>query len=123
MKRETWTSEEYRQHVRKAEKRANKYHARKTEAGGRVFDSRKEARTAGELRIQQQAGEITTWIPQVSLPLSPGSRRRYRADFLILKPGWEEYVEFVDVKGRDTPQSKLKRDLLEENYGIRVKVK
>ncbi len=77
---------------------------------------------AAELSIRQRCGEIAAWIPQVSLPLAVNSHRRYRADFLVLKPGWENYVEFIDVKGMDTPQSQLKRDLVSENYGIEVKV-
>jgi hypothetical protein len=117
---QTWTSAQYREHLRKSANRKNKYNARKTEANGRIYDSKKEASFAGELELRRRAGEIAAYIPQVSLPLAPNSDRRYRADFLVLKPGWENFIEFIDVKGKDTPQSKLKRDLLAENYGIEV---
>lgn len=117
---QTWTSAQYQEHLRKIAKRKNKYNARKTEANGRIYDSKKEANFARELEIRRRSGEIVAYIPQVSIPLAINSDRRYRADFLVLKPGWENYVEFVDAKGLDTPQSNLKRDLLKENYRITV---
>ncbi len=39
----------------------NKYHAKKTEAFGFVFDSAKEARRYGDLVLLQRAGEIGSW--------------------------------------------------------------
>lgn len=119
---QTWTSAQYREHLQQAGKKSNKFHARRTEANGRTYDSKKEARYAGDLEMRRRAGEVAAFIPQVSLPLAPNSGRRYIADFLVLKPGWEKYAEFIDVKGKDTTASKLKRDLLEENYGIKVKI-
>lgn len=114
------TADEYQALLHNSKAKRNKFHAQKTELNGRVYDSKKEACCAGELEIRRLSGEIVAAIPQVSIPIAPNSSRRYRADFLVLKPGWENFVEFVDVKGLDTPQSKLKRDLLKENYGITV---
>jgi hypothetical protein len=122
MKHEKWTSEQFQEYLKNPRKKPNKFGAKKTLAGGRIYDSRKEAEYAGELNVLLQAGKIAAYIPPVSIPVTRNSKRRYLADFLILKPGWEEYIEIVDVKGHDTPQSKLKRDLLFENYGIDVKL-
>jgi len=104
-------------------KNRNKYNAIRTRYRGRTYDSKKEANYAAQLDLLQTAGEIDGWIPQVSLPVTPISSIRYRADFLVLKPGWEDYVEFIDVKGRDTPQSRQKRKQLMENYSIEVEVR
>lgn len=103
------------------------------------FDSRKEKRRHAELLLLQKAGEIRGLERQVPFRLlvadpkgSPvparydGSNRRatYRADFtyeeLDRSGEWIKVIE--DVKGQDTPLSKLKRTIVATNTGIPVRL-
>lgn len=101
---------------------ANKYRARRTTRGGRTYDSAKEARRAGELRILERAGVIRNLREQVRYELQGANGPiRYRsgrvavyvADFVYedRDHGWATVIE--DVKGMDTPLSKLKRAIME----------
>ena len=51
------------------EKRGNKFGAKRTDYGGRMYDSKKEAGRAYELDMIQRAGQIKAVIPQVTLQL------------------------------------------------------
>lgn len=112
---------------------SNKYGAVRTEGLGpngerRIYDSRKEERTARELNAEMSAGLIVSWVPQVSMPCGVaenGRDVRYRADALaILQVNADgTFVgRFVDVKGRDTPASRAKRAALRQLHQIDVKV-
>lgn len=111
----------------------NKFGAIRTEGLGpngerRIFDSRKEERTARELNAEMSAGLIVSWVPQVSMPCGVaenGRDIRYRADALaILQVNADgAFVgRFVDVKGRDTPASRAKRGAIRQLYQIDVQV-
>lgn len=117
------------QHMTAAEYRAqtgtprrNKFNAKKTEYdsphfGLRTYDSKAEAKRAGELDLLMKAGDVLFWLPQPRFPIPGGE---YRADFQI---HWAAGgVTFEDVKGKDTPTSKLKRDVVQSIYGVEVKV-
>ena len=115
----------------------SKYHAKKIEAEGQTFDSRKEYRRWCALRLLERAGAITDLRRQVKYVLIPaqygpstvgprGGVKRgpllerecaYIADFVYQKDG-ETVVE--DVKGVRTPEYVMKRKLLLERYGIRI---
>lgn len=115
----------------------SKYHAKKIEAEGQTFDSRKEYRRWCSLRLLERAGAITGLRRQVKYVLIPaqygpptvgprGGVKRgpllerecaYIADFVYQKDG-ETVVE--DVKGVRTPEYVMKRKLLLERYGIRI---
>lgn len=93
--------------------RRSKYGNRKTEYGGRVYDSAREAAYARELDLRKRAGEIRDWRPQPRIPLVVNGVKvcEYRADFLVtLVDGSEELHE---VKGYETREWTLKRRLLE----------
>lgn len=125
---------------------ANKYGNKKIEVDGVEFDSKKEALRYFELKIMQQAGEITDLQMQKEFELIPaqyetferygktGNRLQdgtrciekscvYKADFVYIKNG-ELVVE--DVKGYRDPKSAgyakfvIKRKLMLWKYGIRV---
>ena len=96
----------------------SKYHARKTEVDGIVFDSKKEAEYYCQLKFFLKAGYITQIERQVAYELQPAFRHegraeraiKYLADFRVTyKDG---HVEVVDVKGVRTEAYKLKRKLL-----------
>lgn len=99
----------------KAPKRA-KYGNRKTEADGRLYDSAKEARRHGELKLMQQAGEIVAWAEQVNFRLPGGVT--YRADFVILNRDGTYRVE--DAKGVKTKEYVIKKKLMSRELGIEI---
>lgn len=121
----------------------SKYGSRKQTVSGITFDSRKEARRFQELRLLEQAGEISDLRLQVKFQLIPPQRapsfevyksgpnkgRRkpgkllehecsYIADFVYIKNG-ETVVE--DSKGFKTDVYIIKRKLMLERYGIQIR--
>ena len=126
-----------------------KYGNRKTSVDGKEFDSKKEAKRYQELRLLQwsvQRQNLQTQVKYVLIPTQreasfevyksgPNKGRRkpgkviehecsYVADFVYIQDG-ETVVE--DVKGYRDPASAgyakfvIKRKLMLERYGIRVK--
>lgn len=123
--------------------RRRKYGNKKIQAGGQVFDSKKEYKRFCELSLLERAGEITNLQRQVPYLLIPeqrapstevykkGSRAGqpkpgpvlerkvvYIADFVYQENG-ETVVE--DTKGIKTKEYIVKRKLLLYRYGIRIK--
>lgn len=108
----------------------SKYKARKTELDGITFDSQAEANRYRNLALLQKAGLISDLELQVPYVLAPkaklqGESRtrpavRYVADFRYTDSMGQLVVE--DVKGMDTPVSRLKRHLLKTVHGVDVRV-
>lgn len=107
----------------------NKYHARKTTVDGITFDSEKEARRFGELKLLLRAGEIKNLKLQQDFTLqeaytAPDGERvraiRYVADFTYEENG-ELVVEDVKSKATKTRVYEMKRKLLREKYGVKVR--
>lgn len=108
-----------------------KYHAKKTEYDGIVFDSKREASRYAELKILQDSGVIRGLNRQVKYVLIPSQKIdgkvverecSYKADFTyqeLTDKGWQNVVE--DVKGVRTPEYKIKRKLMLYVYGIRIR--
>ena len=100
----------------------NKFSAIPTTVDGIRFDSMREARRWGELRLMEKGGEIRNLRRQVRIPLEgrngpvtfqPSGRKAvYVADFAYedKRLGWAEVIE--DSKGHQTPEFKLKRAIL-----------
>lgn len=110
-----------------------KYNARKTVGVGptgapRTYDSKAEAVWAAGLNARKAAGEIASWVPQVSLESGvdeQGRAVRYVADALVileLRPDGTFVGRFADKKGMDTPTSRAKRAALRSLYGLDVEV-
>lgn len=99
-------------------KKTNKYNAKRTRVDGILFDSEKEANYYKDLKIRQKAGEILLFLRQVIFDL-PGAKK-YLVDFIEFYE--EGTVRFVDVKGRDTATSKLKRDMVEAIHGVKIEL-
>lgn len=115
----------------------NKYHNRKVKTpDGIVHDSRKEAVRWNELKLLEEAGEITSLKRQMEFLLIPpqyedvptGKRKKrkiveraciYRADFVYHDKNGEIVVE--DTKGFKTRDYIIKRKLMLYVYGIRIK--
>ena len=118
----------------------NKYGAEKCQLNGEVFDSKKECRRWQELRILEQAGEISNLRRQVKYVLIPtqkestvevrknGTPKRmdrvverecsYLADFVYEEDG-KTVVE--DAKGVRTEAYKIKKKLMLYVHGIKIK--
>lgn len=116
----------------------NKYHNKRVDIGGVVFDSVKEARRYQELSILEKLGEISDLRCQVEYELIPAQREpdsigkrggvikgkviekkcSYIADFVYIENG-KTVVE--DVKGFRTPEYKIKRKLMLYRHGIKIK--
>lgn len=116
-----------------------KYNAKKTIADGQTFDSKKEALRWLELKAMQERGEICHLSRQVKFLLIDAQREpdtvgarggvkkgkllereaAYIADFTYRDVEGNLIVE--DTKGVKTPDYILKRKLMLERYGIRVK--
>lgn len=111
-----------------------KYHSRKTVVDGITFDSRREAARYQELRLLERAGKVRGLRRQVRyilIPVQLDSRGQviekpvtYVADFVyeLLSDGGGFWVPVVeDVKGVRTPVYVIKRKLMLERYGIRIR--
>ncbi|PAM73166.1 hypothetical protein CEK00_04785 [Stenotrophomonas maltophilia] len=87
-----------------------------TMVDGIRFDSKREARYFEQLKLRQQAGEVHYWLRQVPMHLPGGTK--YVLDFLVfLRDG---SVDFVDVKGRETKEFRIKKREVEHHYPIKV---
>ena len=115
-----------------------KYHNRKVTIDGITFDSKKEASRYCELKLLQQAGEISDLRLQVKYVLIPAQREpdtigkrggikkgklierecSYIADFAYQENG-KTVVE--DTKGMRTKEYIIKRKLMLWVHGIRIK--
>ena len=116
-----------------------KYNARKTVVNGITFDSRKEALRYAELLEMQDSGVISDLSRQVKFVLIDAQREpdsigpkggvihgktiereaAYIADFTYRDGKGTLVVE--DTKGVRTPDYVLKRKLMLERFGIRIK--
>lgn len=119
----------------------SKYHSVKVCVDGIRFDSRKEAEEWSRLRSLEQAGEISSLRRQVPYTLITeqrepdiigprGGRKKgkvierpctYFADFVYTDKEGNEIVEDVKSKATRTPEYIIKRKLMLERYGIRIK--
>lgn len=103
-----------------------KYHNRKT--GG--YDSNKEAMRACELRLLEKAGKIRNLVEQERFEVisrqvdSDGKTVErpvfYVADFAYYDANTMEYI-VEDTKGFRTKDYIIKRKLMLQRYGIRIR--
>ena len=110
----------------------NKWHVAPKEErnyNGKVYASKKEARYAQELDLRVRAGELSFYLEQVPFLITTGKGAIiHRIDFVTFTGRGDEgkspryNVEFIEVKGYDTPLGKLKRKLVEEKYSITIEV-
>jgi hypothetical protein len=108
-----------------------KYRAKRVVVDGIAFDSKREAARWSELKLMERAGLITALTRQESYVLAQsvkldGDKRarppiRYLADFKYIDRDAKEWV-VEDVKGHDTPMSRLKRHLMATVHGIVVRI-
>ncbi len=106
----------------KTKTKQSKYNAVKTILDDIKFDSKKEARRYIQLKQMERAGLIKKFRLQVPFVLVDkscyGREIKYVADFVYIEND-AEIVE--DVKGVKTPVYRLKKRLMAERYGIKIK--
>ena len=101
----------------------SKYHNRRTNYNGKLFDSQKEADRARDNDLRIKASELSFYLTQVPIRL-PG-KVVYRLDFVEFirvadTPLFE--VAFVEVKGFRTKTGEAKRKIAEAILGIDIEV-
>ena len=106
----------------------NKYHNKKPVVNGEKFDSGREANRYSELLLLQRAHVISDLRRQVKFELIPTQRDEqgkviehscsYYADFVYVQNG-KTVAE--DAKGFKTPDYLIKRKLMLQKYGVRIK--
>ena len=104
----------------------NKYHNKKVEYDGIVFDSQKEKAWYIKYKLMEKAGEIWDLQRQIKFPLIEtfklnGKTYRttyYIADFVYLDNDGKTHV--IDVKGFKTREYLLKKKLMAWKYGIEI---
>lgn len=111
-------------------KKRNKYGAVKVHAHGIKFDSKKEHKRYGELKLLVKAGEIQSFTHQVPFVYLHDGKKifRYIADYVIVNNDGSRRVE--DVKGfdkktqkfRTTPLFNLKKKLIEAQHKIKIEL-
>lgn len=116
--------------------RRSKYGAVRTAIDGITFASKKEARRYSELRLLEKAGEIRqlTLQPALVIAAPTGWNEEtktfaawkqvaiYRADFEYIEAATGEIVtEDVKSQATRTPVYKLKKALVEAQYGITIR--
>ena len=103
-----------------------KYHNVPTTLDGITFDSKREAERYAELRLLEQAGEISALEIHPSFPLVVHGQDcgRYEGDFAYLDADGSRHVE--DVKSaatRKLPTYRLKKRMVWAIYGLTVEEK
>jgi len=106
--------------------RRQKYGNRSTVVDGIRFQSTKEARRYGELRLLEKAGEIRNLHRQIPFDLWVKGIRicRYVADFTYdekAPDGWSRQDVVEDCKGFRTREYKIKKALMLACHGIEIK--
>lgn len=98
-------------------RKASKYKNQLAETGGRIYDSKKEAKYAEQLEWRKKAGEIKEIIPQFCLRLDVNGEHicKYYIDFKIVFPDGRE--EFLEIKGFETDVWRIKWKMALAIYG------
>lgn len=96
----------------------HKFNAKPTDYDGYRYDSKLEARYAAHLNLLKSSGEVLFFLRQVPFHLAPNLT--YRVDFQIFYKSGD--VEFVDVKGMETPDFISKLKLVEHQYPVKIKI-
>ena len=101
-----------------------KYHNKKAEFNGIVFDSKHERDRYVELVLMEKAKVIQDLKTQVAFPLIAKSKYgreiKYIADFTYYEDG-KLVVEDTKSPATKTPLYRLKKRLLAERYGYVIK--
>lgn len=96
----------------------HKYSNKITECGGKKFHSKLEAKYYNQLMLRKKSGEVVFFLMQVPLYIDAGVTMVI--DFVeFLSDG---SIEFVEIKGVETPLYIAKKKLVESKYPFKIKV-
>lgn len=95
----------------------NKFGAKSSSYNGILYHSKKEAGYAAELDLRLKAGDIKAVQRQVKIDLVVNGYHitNYYIDFVITHN--DDLNEYIEVKGFETPEWKLKWKLFEALFG------
>ena len=98
----------------------SKYRAIKTTVDNIIFDSKREAKRYGELKLLFRAGHIHNLEiqPKLDFILEGEKIFTYKPDFIYFEDG-QRVVE--DCKGFKTPVYRLKKKLIEKQFKIQIR--
>jgi dsDNA-binding SOS-regulon protein len=96
----------------------HKFGAVRTERDGMSFSSKLEAAYYDRLKLLQMAGEVSFFLRQVPFHLPGGVK--YVVDYQVFYADGD--VEFVDVKGMETPEFVAKKKMVEALYPVEILV-
>jgi hypothetical protein len=107
--------------IPRAQRSPSKYRAQPTWVDGIRFASKKEARRYAELLLLVKVGEIENVQVQPAYPITLNGCAIcvYKADYRYFDKKAQGWV-IEDVKGMKTPVYRLKKRLVEAQYGIRI---
>lgn len=106
-----------------AGRRPSKYGNRENFVDGIRFSSRLEADRYVELCLLTASGQVLWFLRQVPFDVAPGVK--YRADYLVVwnrSGSASEAVTVEDTKGMMTSASRVKIAVVEQRYGIRIRL-
>lgn len=107
-----------RQEASPPPKKRSKYNAKKVVVDGIKFDSKKEAKYYEQLKLRKAAGEVDYFLLQVPFHLPGGVV--YKCDFQEFHK--DGTVHYVDTKGFETPEFKIKKKQVEALYPVIIEV-
>ena len=120
----TYEADLKRQLVQANEPKQPKYRNERVTVDGMTFDSKLEMRRWFELRVLEKAKKISGLQRQVKFVLIEkseyGREVSYVADFTYIEGGGM-VVEDTKSEATKTPLYKLKKRLMAEKYGIKIK--
>jgi len=97
----------------------HKFSATRTTKDNVSFASKLEADYYDKLKLLKKVGKVLFFLRQVPLHLGDG-KSKYVVDFVEFWSNGE--VRFVDVKGFETAEFKLKKKLVESLYPIEIEI-
>lgn len=95
-----------------------KYRNKKVEIDGFTFDSTAEGAFYLWQVYRQRAGEIRSFMRQVSVPLN--CKKRMVFDFVVVHLDGQH--DWIDVKGKETQAFKIKAASFEQETGLKVQL-
>lgn len=108
--------------------KSSKYKAKKTVIDGIVFDSKLEAEYYVYLKTLKKLGKIQGFDRQMKYELIPSYKQKdtnktvrgvsYIVDFVVYYN--DNTVAFIDTKGYETADFKIKKKLFETKYQVRL---
>jgi len=82
------------------------------------FPSKLEAHVYAKLKLEQKAGLVLFFLRQVPFHLPGGVK--YVCDFVVFYV--DGSVKFIDAKGMETPEFKMKKKMVEDLYPVTIEI-